>query len=448
MYDPMRSGQHEPDTPFSKLVKEIQDIKALIGAESDSSTSDPGHVPALDPFAPLHQKRPKTLLERIQDIDEKVSRFEKQITNIDNTLTQQSYPSNQQVETISQEIKVVKKEISASNQQVKAIAEQVKALDNSVAGVKGYISSIEYQLTQTLEQHLDVISKQIDAQETAWKQRDESIHTALEKYVENIQDRVSKAVKNFEQAIQSLREGPQLATERVFNVLRFAKSLNIETKLPVKETNKAKDLKSLTADLVKGMNRIQLLLDKAIIDHENEAKYYHEAAKLACKMLQETLGNQHYREGIRNLAKAQEQNTQEFTEIMTFDKRFEAFLEEERKLLKSAGVHIADDLIADYHKIREMALRGEARDWDMYQSIGRLQGVMCNLEKDLERRIPQTQNRERNREIIEGATTAIAGVVVVGTNASATSLDPAMQAVSGALGGFMIEMGAGKVLRK
>lgn len=211
-------------------------------------------------------------------------------------------------------------------------------------------------------------------------------------------------------------------------------------------------LLQLAADLSKGINYVSRLLDNALKDPKNRMKYYLEAASLSCRMLEEVISNENFRGGIRKLAKVRKENEPEFAEMLLVDKRFDEFLDKERRLIsrvdglgKVDGL-IVDNLIADYRQVRQALMKGEARSGDVYEAIERIRLTTCKLAQNLRNQTPLAKDRERTRKILTTSVIVIGSVIAIILNATTDSLSPVETAVSGIMGGGVIQKVTGDII--
>lgn len=165
------------------------------------------------------------------------------------------------------------------------------------------------------------------------------------------------------------------------------------------------ELESLVEGLVKGVNRIELLLAEAKVSPDKSQRNYIKVADLACKMLQQVIGNVNFRKTVRQLHAIREQNDEEFAKIILTFEELEKFFEREYQILKEYNVPNADSLI-DNGRLALYGVRaGEAPHTDIYEAIEELRRAVCNLRTDL--------NFGQVREILILAITGIGGCTLV-----------------------------------
>jgi hypothetical protein len=101
---------------------------------------------------------------------------------------------------------------------------------------------------------------------------------------------------------------------------------------PVKKRDTT-ELRYLAGHLLKRADDIESLLNKSAVYQDKEQDYLREAAILACKTLRKTTESRYLRNGIKLLARAQEQ-TDDFLAAL---RQLDGFLELDRKLFRECG---------------------------------------------------------------------------------------------------------------
>ncbi|KAA3657251.1 MAG: hypothetical protein DWQ04_28640 [Chloroflexi bacterium] len=202
-------------------------------------------------------------------------------------------------------------------------------------------------------------------------------------------------------------------------------------------------LQEFTNHLFVEAKNINVFLSKAAAYPNKSSSHLHEAVISACSALNFTTEEQIFRDAIIALGKVRQDHKDEFLHSLVT--RLSSFLERERELLIKSEIpeNLVNEMINNCKMAFYNALNGKSTPGKMFRAIERLKNETCAASNQFRKREENVASKEKTKHLLKATVKAISGIAIVSLNAGTAisrQLNFAEAAISGAMGGGLIEM--------